>query len=85
MTPVAQSFASEIVGSSQGFCDKLSQSIKDLKVRLQTRYERHLPGKSALIRRILDEAESVAWCTPFPHLFLPDLAEVRLSQFVHAA
>jgi len=72
-------------GSYQEFCDKLTLAIADLKERLRARYERHFPGQTALIHRALEEAESVAWCTPFPHLFLPDLAEARIAQFARTA
>lgn len=70
--------------TSSGFYDKLALAIADLKKRLQAHYERHFPGRAALIRRALEEAESAAWCTPFPHLFLPELAEARITQFAQA-
>lgn len=64
------------------FCQKLFVALGDLKVRLQAQYERRFPGEGSRIRRAIEEAEAVAWRTPFPHLFLPDLAEeaiVRLA------
>lgn len=62
----------------------LSKAIADLRERLRVRYERILPGQRALVESILEEAESVAWCTPFPHLFLPDLAEARVARVASA-
>ena len=32
----------------------------------------------------VSEAEALAWETPFPHLFLPDFAELRLAEIVAA-
>jgi len=84
MIPAFTSQPSDFSEASQSFYDKLTQSITDLRARLQARYERHFPGQSALIGRILEEAEAVAWCTPFPHLFLPDLAEAQIARATHA-
>lgn len=64
------------------FCERLMAALDDLKGRLQAQYERRFPGEGSRIRRAIEEAEEVAWRTPFPHLFLPDLAEeaiVRLA------
>ena len=66
------------------FCSKLVSSLGKLKRRLQQKYELALPGRSHLIRAAVDEAEALAWQTPFPHLFLPDLAEARLAEIVAA-
>ncbi len=77
--------AIETTDTSHGLYEKLALAIAELKTRLQTRYERHFPGQTAMIRHALEEAESVAWCTPFPHLFLPDLAEARIAQFALTA
>ena len=78
---------------STGFCRKLVAALGELKERIQEQYERRLPGRSQLIRQAVAEAEILAWQTPFPHLFLPDFAEVRLAEtfakrepaFAHAA
>jgi len=40
------------------------------------------PGRGHLIRQAVSEAEELAWETPFPHLFLPDFAELRLAEIV---
>ncbi len=69
---------------SARFYQSLVIAIAELRERLRARYERILPGQRALVENILEEAESVAWCTPFPHLFLPDLAEARLSRVAAA-
>ena len=58
--------------------------ITRLKTRLQARYERLLPGQAERIQRALEKAESAAWRTPFPHLFLPDFAELRLARLAES-
>ena len=64
-----------------GFCDKIENAVADLKSRLRAKYEEAFPGHKNFIRQALDEAEALAWRTSFPHLFLPDLAEVQMAQF----
>ena len=60
-------------------CEKLANAIAELKTRLQDQYERVLPGQTELVRDTIAAAEALAWLTPFPHLFLPDLAEARIA------
>ena len=62
------------------FCQKLLVALGHLKVRLQAQYERRFPGERARIREAIEEAERAAWQTPFPHLFLPDLAEGAITR-----
>jgi hypothetical protein len=61
------------------FCKRLMAALGDLKVQLQGQYERRLPGEGSRIRKAIEEAEVAAWHTPFPHLFLPDLAEEAIA------
>jgi len=72
------------VQASTQFCRKLIFSLGKLKGRLQDKYERAHPGRGQLIRQAVAEAEELAWQTPFPHLFFPDFAEVRLAEIVAA-
>jgi hypothetical protein len=65
-----------------GFHDRLAIAIFELRARLQARYEQIFPGHVQIVQKAIEEAESVAWCTPFPHLLLPDLAEAFVEQFV---
>ncbi len=62
------------------FCQKLMAALGDLKVRLQAQYERRFPGEGSRIRKAIEEAEVAAWQTPFPHLFLPDLADEAIAR-----
>lgn len=57
-------------------------AVEDLKLRLQREYESRYPGSGFRIRKVIEEAEVVAWGTSFPHLFLPDLAEEAIARAV---
>ena len=63
-----------------GFCTKLLSALAALKEQLRRRYDILLPGRPGLVRELIAEAEARAWETPFPHLFLPDFAELRLAE-----
>lgn len=62
------------------FCRKLLSALAALKEQLRQRYDTLLPGRPGLVRELIAEAEALAWETPFPHLFLPDFAELRLAE-----
>jgi hypothetical protein len=64
----------------KGAAESLAAVIARLRARLQARYERSLPGQAGRIAAALETAESAAWCTMFPHLFLPDFAEVQMAR-----
>ena len=68
-----------------GFCRKLRDALAALKEQLVSDYEALLPGRRHLVRDLIAEAEMLAWETPFPHLFLPDFAELRLAQVIATA
>ena len=57
-------------------------AIAQLKERLISRYERIAPECSSSIRDAIAAAESQAWETPFPHLFFPDFAALRLAAVI---
>jgi hypothetical protein len=62
------------------FCKRLVAALGELKMRLHARYERRFPGQGSRIREAIEEAEVSARHTPFPHLFLPDLAEEAIAR-----
>ena len=66
--------------ASAALKNRLPVAIEQLKARLQSRYEQTLPGKAGQIREVIRAAESAAWTTPFPHLFLPELADEGISR-----
>lgn len=63
-----------------GTSKSLAAVITGLRARLQARYEGALPGQAERIDDALETAESAAWCTIFPHLFLPDFAELQVGR-----
>ena len=70
------------IDTSRQFCRELIAALGKLKDRLLEQYERTLPGRRHLIQQAIADAEEMAWRTPFPHLFLPDFAEVRLAEII---
>jgi hypothetical protein len=70
--------------NAPGFYEKLARAITESRARLQAHYERLFPGRSVEIHLAIEEAESAAWCTPFPHLFLPDFAEMQVARYAFA-
>jgi hypothetical protein len=62
------------------YCGRLEVALRELKLRLQEQYERRFPGEAMRIREAISQAETVAWHTDFPHLFLPDLAEEAIAR-----
>lgn len=67
-----------------GFCRKVAEALGTLKEELTEKYERSLPGRAYFVRELIEEAETLAWETSFPHLFLPDFAEARLAEVVES-
>lgn len=64
----------------KGTAKSLAAVVASLRARLQARYERSFPGQAGRIADALETAESAAWCTMFPHLFLPDFAEDQMAR-----
>jgi hypothetical protein len=62
------------------YCTRLEVALRELRLRLQTRYERRFPGEAVRIHEAIRQAEIVAWHTDFPHLFLPGLAEEAIAR-----
>ena len=60
-------------------CRKLLRAIADLRQNLEERYALSQPHDAELVRASFAEAEALAWETSFPHLFLPLLAEEKVS------
>jgi hypothetical protein len=80
-TPLDQNFCTAFDAEiPAGFCGKVVDALAALKEELRNKFERILPGRRELIHELIAEAEALAWETPFPHLFLPDFAELRLAE-----
>ena len=58
-------------------CRKLLAQIDAIKESLISDYEPVLHGQEAMLYSALNEAEALAWQTPYPQLFFPVLAEEK--------
>jgi hypothetical protein len=58
-------------------CGKLLQQIREVKLSLQREFSDAVAGHEQLLRQALNEAEALAWQTPYPHLFFPALAQEK--------
>lgn len=67
------------------YCRKLKSGIARLQAAIQTQYEEAFPAEREWIARAVREAEQAAWATPFPSLFFPALAHLRLSEKIPVA
>jgi hypothetical protein len=66
---------------SEGSADtKLIAAMNQLRERLYLQHSRNLPARAAHICQLVKDAETEAWRTPFPHLFLPDLVEIKMTR-----
>jgi hypothetical protein len=67
------------------YCQKLKNGIGRLQAAIQSHYEEAFPAERELIARAVREAEKAAWSTPFPSLFFPALAHLRVSETIPSA
>ncbi len=67
------------------YCQKLKTGIARLQAAIQLHYEEIFPSEREWIARAVREAEMAAWATPFPSLFFPALAHLRLSERIPSA
>jgi hypothetical protein len=59
---------------------KLKSGIGRLKQAIQAQYAHAFPNQFDSIKRAIAEAETMAWSTPFPSLFFPPLARIRIHE-----
>jgi hypothetical protein len=67
------------------YCQKLKNGIGRLQAAIQSHYEEAFPTERESISRAVREAEKAAWATPFPSLFFPALAHLRVSERIPSA
>jgi hypothetical protein len=67
------------------YCQKLKTGIGRLRAAIQAQYEEAFPAEREGIARAVHEAEKAAWATPFPSLFFPALAHLRVSEKMPSA
>jgi hypothetical protein len=63
-----------------GACRRFLRAVSDLREKLERRYIVAEPHDAELVRAGFAEAETLAWETAFPHLFLPLLAEEKIDR-----
>ena len=62
------------------YCKKLQSGIARLEAAIRRQYEEAFPAAGELIARALCEAKEAARSTPFPSLFFPALAHLRVQE-----
>ena len=67
------------------YCRKLKSGIGRLKKSIQSHYESIYPSARELIVRAVREAEEDSWATPFPSLFFPALAHLKVQEMMPSA
>jgi hypothetical protein len=92
---ITRPFSPEIEAESAGcrppqnvpadYCRRLKSGIMRLRTAIQTHYEEMFPEDSDRIGRAMRDAEKAAWATPFPSLFFPPLAHLRMRELMPSA
>lgn len=72
-------------GVPSDYCEKLKKGIARLQAAIQLQYETAFPNGSDWIDRAVREAEKAAWATPFPSLFFPALAHLKVNERIPMA
>lgn len=67
-------------GVPSDYCRKLKEGIRRLEAAIQTEYEGVYPDGRERIARAVKEAKAAAWSTPFPSLFFPALAHLKVNE-----
>lgn len=67
------------------YCRKLKKGLTRLQAAIQAQYEAAFPSERERIARALRDAREAAWTTPFPSLFFPALAHLRVSEMMPSA
>ncbi len=70
---------------STEYCRKLKNGIARLEAAIQSQYEALYPAGRHLIARAVREAKEASWATPFPSLFFPALAHLKVSEVFPSA
>ena len=67
------------------YCHKLKSGIARLEAAIRLQYEEAFPASHHRIAGALEEAKEAAWSTPFPSLFFPALAHLRVKEMMPLA
>jgi len=69
----------------EGYCRKLRAGLGRLRARVRSDYENTFPNERDQIELAIKEAETAAWGTPFPALFFPPLAHLKVRERIAQA
>ncbi len=67
------------------YCRKLKSGIARLETNIRLQYEGAFPAGGEWIANAIREAREAAWSTPFPSLFFPALAHLRVNERMPSA
>ncbi len=67
------------------YCRKLKSGIARLEASIRLQYEGAFPAGQEWISRALAEARESAWNTPFPSLFFPAYAHLKVNELKPAS
>lgn len=67
------------------YCPKLKSGIARLETNIRLQYEEAFPAGGEWIANAIREAREAAWSTPFPSLFFPALAHLRVNESMPSA
>lgn len=56
--------------------------VQKLKEAVMAEFKDELPANVPLLQLAANEAEALAWQTPYPHLFFPVLAEEKIHAVI---
>jgi hypothetical protein len=60
-------------------CQKLLAAIEQAKTRIISEFRPTREAQENLFKQAVNEAEALAWQTPYPHLFFPSLAVEKVQ------
>jgi hypothetical protein len=60
-------------------CGKLLGQLDQVKLSVLQKFQPKAASEERFLRLALNEAEALAWQTPYPHLFFPVLAEEKAA------
>ena len=60
-------------------CKKLLAGIEQAKSRIISEFRPTRESQENLFKQAVNEAEALAWQTPYPHLFFPSLAVEKVQ------
>ena len=59
---------------------RMLHRLAAVKARIEGEFGQAMAGYEQLLNAAVNEAEAVAWQTPYPHLFFPVLAEEKAAE-----